>query len=641
MTARQLLQTYWGYSSFRPLQEDVVSAILDGHDTLVLMPTGGGKSVCFQVPALGMEGVCIVVTPLIALMKDQVFQLQRRGIAAAAIYSGMHYREIDTVLDNCIYGNIKFLYVSPERLRTEIMVERAKQMNVCLLAVDEAHCISAWGHDFRPPYLQIAEFREKLTGMVPTVALTASATPTVQAEITEKLDFRTNFLTFRQSFARANLSYSARLEEGKEARLLTILTNVPGTAIVYVRSRRLTQQTAEWLVAQGISADFYHAGLSTPVRSQKQDDWMAGRTRVVVATNAFGMGIDKPDVRVVVHLEPPDTLEAYYQEAGRAGRDGEKAYAVLLYTNADCQRVIQQTEQQYPPVELIRRVYQALANYTAVPTGGGELTTYDFDLAAFTRTFNLPPQDTHYALKQLQLAGYIDLSEAYFRPSRVVLNMDNRSLYEFQVMNPRFDPFIKLLMRMYGGELFTDFTPISEGNLSRAYLVSENEVIELLTQLAQREVLLYEKQTDKPQLTYLTPRHDARALPFDVQGLNQRRQHALDKAQASVDYAQHQTQCRTRMLQHYFGEETDAICGVCDNCIAAKKRAEHGSLVPKEVREAVRKYVSLSREKGVTPRQLAHYFSKTDEEDLAQTVRLMLAEEELRYNAAGNITLNK
>ncbi|MBO0933381.1 RecQ family ATP-dependent DNA helicase [Fibrella aquatilis] len=641
MTARQLLQTYWGYTNFRPLQEDIVSTILDGFDALVLMPTGGGKSICFQVPALGMEGICIVVTPLIALMKDQVFQLRRRGIAAAAIYSGMHYREIDTVLDNCIYGNIKFLYVSPERLRTEIMIERAKQMKVCLLAVDEAHCISAWGHDFRPPYLQIAEFREKLTGIIPTVALTASATPAVQAEITDKLDFRTNFKTFRQSFARANLSYSARLEEGKEARLLTILTNVPGTAIVYVRSRRLTQQIAEWLVQQGISADFYHAGLTTPQRSQKQDDWMAGRTRVVVATNAFGMGIDKPDVRVVVHLEPPDTLEAYYQEAGRAGRDGQKSYAVLLYTNADCQRVIQQTEQQYPPVELIRRVYQALANYTAVPTGGGELTTYDFDLASFIKTFNLPPQDTHYALKQLQLAGYIDLSEAYFRPSRVVLNMDNRSLYEFQVMNPRFDPFIKLLMRMYGGELFTDFTPISEGNLSRAYLVSENEVIQLLEQLAQREVLLYEKQTDKPQLTYLTPRHDARQLPFDVQGLNQRRQHALEKAQASIDYAQHQTQCRTRMLQHYFGEETDAVCGVCDNCIANKKRAENGTLVPKEVREAVRSYVALARDKGVTPRQLANYFNQTNEQDLAQTVRLMLAEEELRYNAAGNITLNR
>lgn len=637
MTAPQLLQTYWGYSFFRPLQEDVVNALLDGQDALVLMPTGGGKSVCFQVPALGMEGVCIVVTPLIALMKDQVFQLRRRGIPAAAIHSGMNYREIDTILDNCIYGNLKFLYVSPERLRTEIMIERAKQMTVCLLAVDEAHCISAWGHDFRPPYLQIADFRNHLPDTVPTVALTASATPNVQQEIIEKLAFRPGFQVFRQTFGRANLSYSAMLEEGKEARMLKILTNVPGTGIVYVRSRRQTQQIAVWLVKQGISADFYHAGLSTSDRSQKQEDWINNRTRVIVATNAFGMGIDKPDVRVVIHLNPPDTLEAYYQEAGRAGRDGQKAYAVLLYTEADCERVLFQTEQQFPSVELIRRTYQALANYTKVPVGSGELTTFDFDLAQFTKTYSLPPQDTHYALKQLQMAGYIDLSEAYFRPSRMVMNMDNRAIYEFQVMNPRFDPFLKLILRMYGGEIFTDFLPISEGNLSRAFMVSENEVIQLLAQLAEREVIIYEKQTDKPQLTFLTPRQDARQLPFDVQGLEKRRQHALAKAQASVEYARHTTQCRTRLLQSYFGEKTDAACGVCDNCLKAKKKA--GPDV--QVREQVREYVSLARDQGVSPRQLSGYFSQTDENDLAQTVRLMLAEEELRYNAAGNLTLNR
>ncbi len=643
MTARQILQTYWGYPNFRPLQEGIVSALLDGQDALVLLPTGGGKSICFQVPALGVPGVCIVVTPLIALMKDQVYQLRRRGIPAAALHSGMHYREIDTLLDNCIYGNIKFLYVSPERLRTELLIERAKQMTICLLAVDEAHCISAWGHDFRPPYLQIADFRTALQDhsgrSIPTVALTASATPDVQREIVEKLDFRTGFQTFRQTFARANLSYSAMPEEGKEARLLKILTNVPSTGIVYVRSRRQTQLIAEWLQTQGISADFYHAGLTTPERSQKQDDWIADKIRVMVATNAFGMGIDKPDVRVVVHLEPPDTLEAYYQEAGRAGRDGQKAYAVLLYTDADCEKVIRQTEQQYPPVELIRRTYQALANYTAVPVGGGEFASFDFDLAQFTKTFNLPPQDTHYALKQLQLAGYIDLSEAYFRPSRVVMNLDHRALYEFQVMNPRYDPFVKLLMRMYGGELFTDFTPISEGNLSRAFLVSENEVIQLLDQLAERNVLLYEKQKDKPQLTYLTARHDARSLPFDVQDLERRRQFALRKAEAAVDYARHPAQCRTRLLQTYFGEQTEAACGVCDNCLKFKR--SQSPPADSVVREQVRGYVALAQEQGVTPKQLAHYFSKTPTDNLTQTLQMMLAEDELRYNAAGNLTLNR
>ena len=641
MTARQILQTYWGYPAFRPLQEDIVNAILDGHDTLVLLPTGGGKSICFQVPALGLEGVCLVVTPLIALMKDQVFQLRRRGIPAAAIHAGMNSREIDTILDNCVYGNLKFLYISPERLRTEIMIERAKRMTVCLLAVDEAHCISAWGHDFRPPYLQIAEFRTYLEGdsrrSVPTVALTASATPDVQREIVEKLDFKTGYQVFRQSFARVNLSYSAIMEQGKEARLLKILTNVPGTAIVYVRSRRQTQQVANWLSKQGIAADFYHAGLPTSDRSQKQESWINDKTRVVVATNAFGMGIDKPDVRVVIHLDPPDTLEAYYQEAGRAGRDGQKAYAVLLYTEADCERVLFQTEQQYPPVELIRRTYQALANYTKVPVGSGELETFDFDLAEFTKTYSLPPQDTHYALKQLQMAGYIDLSEAYFRPSRVVMNMDNRATYEFQVMNPRFDPFIKLMLRLYGGELYTDFTAISEGNLARAFMSSENEVSQLLMQLAEREVIIYEKQTDKPQLTYLTPRQDARQLPFDVQGLEKRRQHAMAKAEASVSYARNPLQCRTRMLQSYFGETTDAACGVCDNCLKAKKKPGLNA----QVRGQVRDYVALAREHGVSPRQLSGYFSQTNNDDLAQTVRLMITEEELRYNAAGNLTINK
>ncbi len=642
MTARQILQTYWGYTAFRPLQEDIVTALLDGQDSLVLLPTGGGKSVCFQVPALGLEGVCLVVTPLIALMKDQVYQLRKRGIAAAAIHAGMHYREIDTILDNCKFGQTKFLYVSPERLRTEIMIERARQMTICLLAVDEAHCISAWGHDFRPPYLQIAEFRAHLPSRPPTVALTASATPDVQQEIMEKLVFRADHRVFRQSFARANLSYSAILEGGKEARLLKILTNVPGSAIVYVRSRRQTQAVANWLVSQGIQADFYHAGLTTPERSQKQDAWItypngSATTRVMVATNAFGMGIDKPDVRVVIHLDLPDTLEAYYQEAGRAGRDGQKAYAVLLYTEAACQRVMVQTEQQYPSLETIRRTYQALGNYTKMPVGSGELDTFDFDLTQFTKTYALPPQETHYALKQLQMAGYIDLSEAYFRPSRLMMNLDNRALYEFQVMNSRLDPFIKLLLRLYGGELFTDFTAISEGNLSRAYLVSENEITQLLTQLAERGVITYEKQTDKPQLTFLTLRQDARTLPLDAQGLAKRRDQAMQKAEAMVAYARHETQCRTRLIQAYFGETTTDPCGVCDNCLRAKRPP--GPSNP--VREQVRQYVTLARETGVSPRQLSGYFGQTDEQTLAQTLRLMLEEEELRYNAAGNITLNR
>ena len=633
------------------MQEDVVNTVLDRQDTLVLMPTGGGKSICFQVPTLAMKGVCIVVTPLIALMKDQVEQLRKRGIPAAAIYSGMHYREIDTTLDNCIYGNTKFLYVSPERLRTEIVIERVKQMTVCLLAVDEAHCISAWGYDFRPPYLQIAEFRQLIPD-TPVIALTASATPDVQADILAKLTLKSRDggppQVFRQTFARSNLSYSTILEESKENRLLRILQNVPGCGIVYVRSRKQTQNVAQWLTRQGISADFYHAGLTTQQRSEKQDAWIQDRTRVMVATNAFGMGIDKPDVRVVVHLDVPDSLEAYYQEAGRAGRDGQKAYAVMLYTNGDLENLRYRTEQLYQPVEMLRRVYQAVANYTAVPVGGGEFNSYDFDLSAFTSTFNLPPQETHYALKQLQLEGFIQLNENYYHPSRLALVLDNRQLYEFQVMNPRFDSFLKLLLRIYGGELFTDFITISESTLARAFLMNQPEIVELLEQLNQRNVVIYEKQKDKPQLTYLTPRYDAPTLPINLQELNRRKELALRKVQAAILYTEHPTQCRTRLLQAYFGEKpgadaatagwSDRACGICDNCLKKKKNAETEALV---VREQVRDYVALANGPGVSPKQLSYHFAQTDADTLAQTVKQMLAEEEIKYNKGGNLTLNQ
>lgn len=628
------------------MQEDVVNTVLDRQDTLVLMPTGGGKSICFQVPTLAMKGVCIVVTPLIALMKDQVEQLHKRGIPAAAIYSGMHYREIDTTLDNCIYGNTKFLYVSPERLRTEIVIERVKQMTVCLLAVDEAHCISAWGYDFRPPYLQIAEFRQLIPD-TPVIALTASATPDVQADILDKLALKQPQV-FRQTFARPNLSYSTILEESKENRLLRILQNVPGCAIVYVRSRKQTQNVAEWLARQGISADFYHAGLTTQQRSGKQDAWIQDRTRVMIATNAFGMGIDKPDVRVVVHLDVPDSLEAYYQEAGRAGRDGQKAYAVMLYTKGDLENLRYRTEQLYQPVEMLRRVYQAVANYTSVPVGGGEFNSYDFDLSAFTNTFNLPPQETHYALKQLQLEGFIQLNENYYHPSRLALVLDNRQLYEFQVMNPRFDSFLKLLLRIYGGELFTDFITISESTLARAFLMNQPEITELLEQLNQRNVVIYEKQKDKPQLTYLTPRYDAPTLPINIQELNRRKELALRKVQAAILYTEHPIQCRTRLLQAYFGEKpgadattadwSDRACGICDNCLKKKKNAETEALA---VREKVREYVALANGPGVSPKQLSYHFAQTDAETLAQTVKQMLAEEEIKYNKGGNLTLNQ
>ncbi|MCY7359243.1 MAG: RecQ family ATP-dependent DNA helicase [Rudanella sp.] len=638
MTPHDILRQYWGYPAFRPLQEDIVNTVLAGQDALVLMPTGGGKSLCFQVPTLAMEGVCIVVTPLIALMKDQVEQLKRRGIPAAAIFSGMHHREIDTTLDNCVYGNVKFLYVSPERLQTEIMIERAKLMKVCLLAVDEAHCISAWGYDFRPPYLKIAEFRAILPASVPVIALTASATPDVQADIVARLDMRPGSnnqpTIFRQTFARPNLSYSALPESDKEARLLKILGNVPGSAIVYVRSRRQTQQVAEFLYRNGIVADFYHAGLDTRQRDEKQEAWLNDRSRVIVATNAFGMGIDKPNVRVVVHLDVPDTPEAYYQEAGRAGRDGLKAYAVLLYTPADLGTVELRTEQQYPPIELLKRTYQALANYTAVPAGGGQFASYDFDMTTFVSTFQLPSQDTHFALKQLEHEGFISLTESYFKPSRLIVSLNNRELYEFQLRNPRFEPFIKLVLRMYGGEIFADFLTISETALARAFFIDQKEIVALLQQLHERTILIYEKQKDKPQLTFLTPRFVASQLPIDTQLLNDRKQRAMTKVRAMVAYVQNPVQCRTRLLQAYFGENPADPCGICDNCLKQKARPEPTDTV----REQVWQYIAQADEPGVSPRQLADYFARTNTETLAEAVQQMLAEAVLQYNAGGNLT---
>ncbi|MCB0586106.1 MAG: ATP-dependent DNA helicase RecQ, partial [Phaeodactylibacter sp.] len=411
----EILKKYWGYDGFRPLQEDIIRSVLEGKDTLALMPTGGGKSICYQVPALCREGICIVVSPLIALMKDQVENLKQRNIPAEAIYSGMHYRDIDRILDNCVYGNIKLLYLSPERLTTELARVRIQKMKASLLAVDEAHCVSQWGYDFRPPYLQIAEMREVLPG-VPILALTATATPEVARDIQEKLAFRQENL-LQKSFERPNLSYSVLHEEDKLKKLAEILHRVPGSGIVYVRSRRRTKEIARYLQRQKIRADFYHAGLDTEERSRKQEEWMNNKSRVVVSTNAFGMGIDKPDVRVVVHMELPDSLEAYFQEAGRAGRDGRKSYAVLLYNDSDRQNLERRFEQSFPGLKEVQRVYRALGSYFQLATGSGEGQSFDFEIVEFARNFQIKIVQAYSCLKILEQAGWIVLTDAVFVPS--------------------------------------------------------------------------------------------------------------------------------------------------------------------------------------------------------------------------------
>ena len=462
--AVDILKQYWGYDSFRPLQDEIIESVLDGKDTLALMPTGGGKSICFQVPALCREGVCIVISPLIALMKDQVFQLQKRNIPAAAIYSGMRYKDIDRLLDNAVYGNIKLLYLSPERLVTELARERIKKMNVNLLAVDEAHCISQWGYDFRPPYLQIAEIREFIPD-TPILAVTATATKEVVEDIQQKLEFKDGAV-FQKSFERKNLAYVVLSEENKPQKALDILQKVKGSAVVYSRNRRGTKEVANYLRKNGINADFYHAGLSTALRTKKQEDWIQGKLKVMVSTNAFGMGIDKADVRSVVHMDLPDSLEAYFQEAGRAGRDGKKSFAVLLYNEADKKNLLWSYENSFPEIEEVKRVYAALGSYLQLAIGSGLGGSFDFEIERFVKNFRFDLLKTYSCLKILEQSGYIVLSDAVFIPSTIKIRVNKEVLYDYQLKNRSLDIIIKTILRTYHGAL-SHHTKIDESQLAR------------------------------------------------------------------------------------------------------------------------------------------------------------------------------
>jgi ATP-dependent DNA helicase RecQ len=632
-TPIEILKQYWGHSAFRPMQEDIIQSVIEKQDTLALLPTGGGKSVCFQVPALMMEGICLVITPLIALMKDQVEQLRRKKITAHAIYSGMSYKEIDIILDNCVHGKVKFLYVSPERLKTELMIERAKKMNVCLLAVDEAHCISQWGYDFRPPYLQIAQFREFIPD-VPVVALTATATEQVRGDIQEKLEFKNGNL-FVQSFARANLSYSVRWSENKEQKLIEIFKNVPGTGVVYVRNRKRCKEIATVLSKAGISAEFYHAGLNNQERTLKQDRWVQNRVRIIVATNAFGMGIDKPDVRVVAHLDLPDNLEAYYQEAGRAGRDGKKAYAVILLHQKDLDDLQLRVEQNYPTLEYIRRVYQSLANYYKIAVGSNLLVSYDFDLKAFASTFNLSHFEAYQALKRLEQEGFIQLNETFYNPSKLYINVNKGKLYEFQIAHANMDYFVKALLRIYGGDLFSGFQVIFEAQIAKLLNISTEEVVKRLQFLHQSDVAIYDQRKEQPQITFLTHRYDASKLPIDNLLLQKRRQLQLDKMQAVKAYASNELRCRTQMLLAYFDEESYLKCGICDNCLSNKSvqlSGEEFDLVRLEV-------LKILENAALAPEELKAALSKPYQKIAIDVMRIMLDQEEIKYDEQGRLVL--
>ncbi len=561
--ALQILQKYWGYSNFRTPQEQIIQSVLEGQDTLALMPTGGGKSICFQVPALCQEGICIVVSPLIALMKDQVYQLKKRNIAAEAIYSGMHYKEIDRILDNCIYGNVKLLYLSPERLLSELAKQRIAQMKVNLLAVDEAHCISQWGYDFRPPYLHLADIRA-LHPKVPILALTATATKEVEQDIQEKLAF-TEKNVFRTTHARTNLAYVVLHEEAKENKLLQMVQKLKGSTIVYVRNRKKTKDLALFLQQKGEKADFYHAGLSSEERHRKQEDWINNKVRIIVSTNAFGMGIDKPDVRLVVHMDLPDSLEAYFQEAGRAGRDGEKAYAALLYCESDKFNLERSYEQSFPPFSFIQQVYRALGSYFQLAVGAGEGQSYDFDLLDFAKKFSLDLVKTHTALKMLEQEGWIVLTEAVFVPSQFTILVNKDELFSYQLEHPSFDKILKALLRTTQGS-FSHYTKIKEIPLAKALNIALVALKQALLKMQQDRIIDYIPQKDKPQIVFIKERISADNLTIDHERYEFRKHRYHYRTKAAIHYAEH-IQCRSQQLLQYLDEKNAPTCGVCDVCL--------------------------------------------------------------------------
>ena len=566
-TIHEILKRYWGYDKFRPLQEEIIESVLAGKDTLGLMPTGGGKSLTFQVPALAMDGICLVITPLIALMKDQVDNLRARDIKAAYLYSGLTRHETIVTLENCIFGKYKFLYVSPERLSAELFLSKLKAMKVSLLVVDEAHCISQWGYDFRPSYIKIADIRTLLP-RVPVLALTATATPKVSKDIQEKLNFKTENL-FQKSFFRPNLSYVIRRGENKIQQLVHILNRVPGSAIVYVRSRQKTKEIVEELRRFGISADFYHAGLKSEDKNQKQQMWKEDHCRVIVSTNAFGMGIDKPNVRLVVHLDLPNSPEEYYQEAGRAGRDGFQAYAVILYANADKTKLEKRIRDMFPERDFIFRVYEALGNYLQIAVGAGMDSAFDFNLNTFCKIFKFPILQTFNALKILEQSQYIEFTEEENSQSRVMITVQRDELYKLHVNDSKKEELLQCLLRSYTG-LFSDYVFIQEDLLSKRTGQSSQEVYEGLIYFSKQHILHYIPQKRTPFIIYTTPREDLKYLSIPRNVYEERKEHFSHRIYSMLEYVLHDKKCRTRILLNYFGEVFDKDCGLCDICLEQK-----------------------------------------------------------------------
>ncbi|MEZ4942579.1 MAG: ATP-dependent DNA helicase RecQ [Saprospiraceae bacterium] len=626
-----ILTQFWGYPAFRPLQQTIIQSVLDNEDCLALLPTGGGKSICYQVPALCREGLCLVISPLIALMKDQVHQLRQRNIPAAAIYAGMSRREVDIIFENACNGAYKLLYLSPERLQTELARERIKRMQVNLIAVDEAHCVSQWGYDFRPPYLEIGTFRQQLPG-VPLLALTATATPEVTKDIQDKLEFKAPKI-HQQSFARPNLSYSVLYESNKQEKLLDILKSVPGSGLIYLSSRGETKKTADFLRKHRIAADFYHAGLSMEVRSQKQSDWMLGKTRIMACTNAFGMGIDKPDVRLVVHLALPESLEAYFQEAGRGGRDGKKSYAVLLYAPGDADKLRYNLKRNYPDAALIRNVYQALGSYTQLATGAGAGAGFPLDFLHFCQTYNLEHGPAHAALRLLEQDGWLTLSDPEGSMPRVFIAATREALYDYQLRNKQADLITKFLLRAHPG-IQREFMEISIGTVARYTQLAPDVVVKTLEIAHKEGVIVFQPARHEPYVTFLKDRVVLENLEIDFVRLKFRKKRAAARIDQAIRYAE-TLHCRSRQLLTYFGETDAEPCGICDVC-TGRNRSE----VPEDLFIVLERKISAVLKKEALPAaEVLKAFSERRQEQVARVIGYLLDEGKLIENEDGLLQL--
>ena len=633
MSPQQTLEKYYGYKTFRPLQEEIINAVLAKKDTLAVLPTGGGKSVCFQIPALMHEGLCLVISPLIALIKDQVENLKKKGIGVLAIYSGMSFVEIKQTLQNASFGNYKFLYVSPERLETKLFLEYLPALKPSLIAVDEAHCISQWGYDFRPSYIRIANLREELPG-VPIIALTASATTSVQNDICTNLLFHKDYSKFQQSFARPNLSYSVFKPASKEKKLLEILQNVKGAAIVYCKSRKQTTVVAELLRMHNIDADFYHAGLLGEKRTLKQDAWINNKTRMIVCTNAFGMGIDKPDVRVVVHYDVPDCLENYYQEAGRAGRDGKRAYAVLLHSGKETDDLIYKIETKYPSLPKLKMIYLALMNYLQVAAGTGEGLSFDIDLASFAQHFKLNMLEATYGIEALGQEGLISFSEMMFKQSTVEFKSSKRDLEEFEILHPKLVQIIKGLLRSYEG-IFDFQCIIYEKILAGFIKIPHAELTRSLQELHQKGIIDYKPSSEKPQIFLLKNRMYNDDFYLDMHAMNIRKTEATKRTKAIENYVINSAFCRSKIIGNYFGESNAKDCGICDNCInntEAKLSIEEFKIVSDKI-------IELLKIEKLTYKQLIQKLKPVRQRSLWLVITFMIAEEIIENGEKELITL--